>query len=170
MKKIRKGDIVARKSHGKDIIFYVKRIIKTENGDIAILNGIVERIEADCKIEDLEKIDYKIAKRNIEKTNEKLEEKIKNKRKEEYEIAIVSRSNSRINQKIVTGKILHLDGDKKYSQKSYNYYKKLGLNAIVKNIPEYKQPKVVYQLLKIYNPDILIITRTRWYDKKRNKL
>ena len=66
--------------------------------------------------------------------------------------------NIELKQKIITGKILHLDGDRRYSQKSYNYYKKLGLNAIVKNIPEYKQPKEVYRLLKIYNPDILIIT------------
>ena len=36
------------------------------------------------------------------------------------------------------GKILHLDGDKKYSYKSYKYYKRMGLNVIVKNIPEYK--------------------------------
>ena len=36
--------------------------------------------------------------------------------------------------------------------------KKFGLNAIVKNIPEYRQPRVVYKLLKIYRPDILIIT------------
>ena len=57
-----------------------------------------------------------------------------------------------------TGKILHLDGDKKYSIKSYEYYKKLGLNAIVKNIPEYMQPKSIYRLLEIYKPDILVIT------------
>lgn len=38
------------------------------------------------------------------------------------------------------------------------YYKKLGLNAVVRNIPENKQPKVVYRLLSIYNPDILVIT------------
>lgn len=58
----------------------------------------------------------------------------------------------------MTGKILHLDGDKKYSEKSYRYYRKLGLDAIVKNIPEYRQPKVVYNLLQIYKPDILVIT------------
>ena len=63
-----------------------------------------------------------------------------------------------LKERIITGKILHLDGDRRYSQKSYNYYKKMGLNAIVKNIPEYKQPRVVYKLLKIYQPDILIIT------------
>ena len=39
------------------------------------------------------------------------------------------------------------------------YYKKMGLNAIVRNIPENKQSKVVYRLLQIYNPDILVITR-----------
>ncbi len=59
---------------------------------------------------------------------------------------------------MITGKILHLDGDKKYSQKAYIQYKKMGLNAMVKNIPEYKQPTLVYKLLKIYTPDILVIT------------
>lgn len=29
---IRKGDIVGRKSYGKDIVFYVDRIIKVKNG------------------------------------------------------------------------------------------------------------------------------------------
>ncbi len=59
----------------------------------------------------------------------------------------------------VTGKILHLDGDKRYSEKSVRYYKKMNLDAVVKNIPEYRQPKVVYNLLEHYRPDILIITR-----------
>lgn len=66
--------------------------------------------------------------------------------------------NKRIAEKTVTGKILHLDGDKKYSQKAYMYYKKMGLNSVVKNIPEYRQPEEVYDLLKRYNPDILVIT------------
>ena len=57
-------------------------------------------------------------------------------------------------------KLISADGDKKYSEKSVNYYRKMGLNATVKNIPENKQPKVVYKLLQIYQPDILIITRT----------
>ena len=39
------------------------------------------------------------------------------------------------------------------------YYKKMGLNAVVKNIPENRQSKIVYRLLTIYNPDILVITR-----------
>ena len=157
MKKVKKGDIVARKSHEKDIIFYVKRIIKTQSGEIAILTGLLERIEADSKIEDLEILDKKNRNYYLKRQEEKIKERIENK-KQDYEIGIIESQEKRISNKIVTGKILHLDGDKRYSQKSYNYYKKLGLNAIVKNIPEYRQPKVVYQLLKIYNPDILIIT------------
>lgn len=59
---------------------------------------------------------------------------------------------------VTTGFILHLDGDRKYSIKAYRYYQKNGLNAVVKNISESKQPKVVYRLLEHYQPDIVIIT------------
>ena len=57
-----------------------------------------------------------------------------------------------------SGTILHLDGDKRYSIKSDKYYRKMGLNAIVKYIPEYKQPYYVLSLLEKYKPDILVIT------------
>ena len=159
MSKIKKGDIVARKSYGKDIIFVVKNIISNNKCKIAILRGIIDRIEADSDIDDLEIVDSNDINEKLEKLNKRMNNKIiqTNENKEEYRIGIVSQI-TRNKEKIVTGKILHLDGDKKYSQKSSYYYKKLGLNAIVKNIPEYKQPKVVYQLLKMYNPDILIIT------------
>lgn len=158
MNKIEKGDIVARKSYGKDILFNVKRIVKTNKRDIALLSGVIERIEADSKLADLEKIDSKIAKKNIKEIEEKMNKRIEEYKKDEYKIAIIAQEEKRIQRKVVTGKILHLDGDKKYSEKSYYYYKKLGLNAVVKNIPEYKQPKVIYRLLTQYNPDILVIT------------
>ena len=61
-------------------------------------------------------------------------------------------------KEFITGKILHLDGDRNYSDKSFRYYRKMGLTAIVKNIPEYKQPSMVYNLLSYYKPDILIVT------------
>ncbi len=163
MNKIKKGDIVARKSHGKDILFMVKNIINTKNEKIAILRGVVDRIEADSSIEDLEIIDKKIVNEKIEALEHKMNNKIKITKETrglgDYKIGILTPSHGN-KEKIITGKILHLDGDKKYSQKSYYYYKKLGLDAIVRNIPEYRQPKVVYQLLKAYNPDILVITRT----------
>ena len=61
-------------------------------------------------------------------------------------------------KKFITGRILHLDGDKKYAQRAYNYYNKMGLNAIVKNISENQQPTIIYGLLNQYKPDILVIT------------
>ena len=61
-------------------------------------------------------------------------------------------------EEFTTGKILHLDGDRKYSEKSLKYYQKMGLKAIVKNIPENRQPKLVYNLLNFYKPDVLVIT------------
>ena len=146
MSQIKKGDIVGRKSYGKDIIFVVNSIINIQKKKIAILKGLIERIEADSEIEDLELIDKIEVRKKIKNEEQKIEARLE--------------TNKRTRAKITTGKILHLDGDKKYSEKSYRYYKKTGINAIVKNIPEYRQPKIVYQLLKIYDPDILVITRT----------
>lgn len=161
MEKIKKGDIVGRKSYGKDIIFRVTNIIENPKEKVAILNGIVERIEADSNVSDLELIEKEEVKRKLKELDNILEKRIE-KSVEKYEdrnykIGVIT-NNTRAKEKIVTGKILHLDGDRKYSEKSYRYYKKLGLNAIVKNIPEYRQPKVVYRLLELYNPDILVIT------------
>lgn len=157
MKQIKKGDIVARKSYGKDIIFRVKRIIYTQEKKIAILTGIFQRIEADSELEDLELAEEKRIQTNMDVVEQKLKERIEQNKQKDYKIGILTK-NVRLTDRIITGRILHLDGDKRYSEKSYRYYKKLGLNAIVKNIPEYKQPKLVYSLLKKYKPDILIIT------------
>lgn len=150
MREIKKGDIVSRNSYGNDIIFSVKRVIKlSDKRKIALLKGIDVRIEADAPIEDLQIVSKEEQKRR----EEDLEVRIINKIKREHR-------ESRRKEIIYTGRILHLDGDRKYSEKSAMYYKKIGLNATVKSIPENKQPKVVYRLLQIYNPDILVITRS----------
>lgn len=158
-KQIRKGDIVVRKSYGKDVVFVINDIVNVKGKKIAILRGMFERILADSEISDLETVSKIIINKNKEEFERKLNNKIKKRRRDvnEYRIAILTQ-NTRTKEKIVTGKILHLDGDKKYSEKAYRYYQKIGLDVVVKNIPEYKQPKVVYKLLKIYNPDILVVT------------
>ena len=130
MKKIKKGDIVARKSYGKDIIFYVKRLVKTSNTDIAILCGLFERIEADNNIEDLELLDYKTIKNFFDDEEKRFNSRITEK-SNEYRFNFIS-DESKFREKIITGKILHLDGDKRYSQKSYNYYKKVRIKCYCK--------------------------------------
>lgn len=161
MNDIKKGDIVVRKSYGKDIIFRVINILNKPEEKIAVLNGVIERIEADSKIADLELVDKQKVKDILRKMDSKIEKRIEKSKQQwedrNYRIGVVT-NQTRAKEKIITGKILHLDGDRKYSEKSYRYYRKLGLNAIVKYIPEYRQPRVVYQLLESYNPDILVIT------------
>ena len=164
MNKLKKGDIVARLSYNKDILFEITGIIKTKSqGEIYILKGITERIEADSSREDLEKIDKRLAEVRIKNTENRIYNYIeqclnvyiykKNTIKED--------SNKRkINKIVKTGKILHLDGDKRYADKSARYYRNLGLDAIVRNVAEIKQAHVVKNLLDRYEPDIVILTRT----------
>ena len=150
---IKKGDIVGRKSYGKDIYFIVNQILTTtRNHKFAILKGLNIRIEADSPIEDLEIIGKDEIINSIKKYDSFLEERIK--KNKIYE----SNEKNFTRQKIYLGKILHLDGDRRYSDKSAKYYNKAGLNAIVKNVPENRQASIVVPLLKKYNPDILIVT------------
>ena len=114
-RKVKNGDYVTRESHGKDILFSVERIIKLSNGkENVILKGVTYRIKADAPIEDLCIINKKDAIKLIEKCDcrileiaDKIEKKSNSKRKK---------------MQVKTGLILHLDGDKRYSQKSLAYY------------------------------------------------
>mgnify|MGYP005771539229 FL=1 len=158
MKKIKKNDKVIQKSYGKDLIFKVTNIINTKDGEIAILKGITERVQLNSPVEELEVIDRNVVSNAVKEWDKKIENRVKKEKGDSLINEGINIFNKMSNNKIKTGKILHLDGDKKYSEKSYRYYKKMGLDAVVKNIPEYKQPQVVYNLLNIYNPDILVIT------------
>ena len=105
MNKIKKGDIVGRKSYGKDIIFTVVRIIDNKKEKIAILNGVYERIEADSTLEDLEIIPKKNIQQYAENFNKRLTNKIKK------ENGLISLNDNRTREKIISGRILHLDGE-----------------------------------------------------------
>ena len=74
MKKIKKGDIVSRNSYQNDILFYVEKIIKTENrGKVAILKGVTIRIEADAPIDDLELPNESRIKENLKRIDKQIE-------------------------------------------------------------------------------------------------
>ena len=153
MNKIKKGDTVTRISYGKDILFRVEKITKGKNGrKKAILKGITERIVACSYLDDL----CIIEKKELDKKLKELDKKYNKRMLNNKYFGIYE--NKRIKKIDLTGKILHIDGDKKYSEKSYRYYKKMRLNAIVKNIAEYRQPRQIYRLLQYYQPDIVVIT------------
>lgn len=162
MGKIKKGDIVGRKSYGKDILFKVEKILKRKNEEpIAILKGLIIRIEADATLDDLVVMETKQIQTNMRSLEDRLENKIKN-------CTVLSKQTAssffkrgflkRETRGEENGVILHLDGDKRYSDKSVKCYKQLNLNAIVRNVPENKQEYVVYDLLNRYKPDVLVIT------------
>ncbi len=156
MYKIKKGDIVGRISYGKDILFTVERIIKQSSGkQVAILKGVILRIEADADIEDLVIMEKQQVETTMRSLENKIEDKVKKctKKNDKERKKFFKRSLEDIN-----GKILHLDGDKRYTEKSMRYYRKIGLNAIVRNVAENRQEYVVMDLLNRYNPDILVIT------------
>ena len=122
-------------------------------------NGVHYRIEADAELEDLEKIE----KQEEELFRQGMEGKLKQRLAKSAKNIFFKKENTQRNLSS-NALILHLDGDKRYTQKSQRYYNKLGLRAIVKNVPENKQPQVIGSLVRRYNPDIIVITRTWRYD------
>lgn len=146
MKKIKKGEIVGRISYGNDIFFIVDKIIKlSNNSQLAILKGLTMRITADSPLDDLELIDKNIFQSTIDNAEKRL-------------ISHLKKYGKRFKKAYNYGKVLHLDGDPRYSQKSVKYYREIGINAIVKNISESRQPLVVNNLLNRFKPDVLVIT------------
>lgn len=100
--KIKKGDVVARKSYNKDIIFIVDRIIDNK---IVILTGITTRLKADSPIEDLVLID----KENVNNIYKEINKRIEG----DIDKSLIQKNSffKRSDKVIYTGKILHLDGD-----------------------------------------------------------
>ena len=162
MPSINVGDIVARKSYGKDILFKVVSIEK-QNSHITrvVLKGMDIRIIADAMPDDLEvqsQNDIREYQReSIRKSNQCIKcifrereiEREKRKDKEEkFEESFFE----------VPPKLLHLDGDKDYLEMCVNTYKQLGLNPLGYTVSEHQQPKEVKKLLLEYRPDILVLT------------
>ena len=176
MSKFRKGDIVGRNSYKQDVLFEITNIIKTSNNKrIMVLKGITERIEADSPEEDLRLVDKRVVEEKIKTFEDKITDRIEQCLKDpKYCICKAKnifdlKQEKRSSKIIKTGKILHLDGDKRYTEKSIKYYKSLGLDAIVKNIPENRQAQMVRGLLDRYEPDVLVLTGHDRNDKKRNR-
>lgn len=148
--KLKKGDIVGRLSYNKDIAFVISNIIRYKDEEVAILKGLITRIEADSPLDDLELLENSRITELLDRFDREIENRKKN---------LLTNENDELKRNHeYYGKILHLDGDRKYSEKSQKFYRSMGLNVVVKNIPENRQPQMIYSLLNRYNPDILVIT------------
>lgn len=143
---LKKGYVVARKSYGKDVIFVIDKIIKRRGRtDFAILKGLTIRIKADAPVSDLEIVSKEEIEKSLKDVEETIEQRARKRCEEEQQYIKIAK---RYREIIYTGKILHLDGDRKYMEKSVRYYKQLGLNAIVRNVLESRQPRVISRIAR----------------------
>ncbi|GIM29647.1 sporulation peptidase YabG [Clostridium polyendosporum] len=161
------GDLVVRKSYGKDITFKIIDIREDNNEVFYVLKGINIRIIADAKIEDLEEVDDNFTGEKDKIFNARVNEAIK---KVMLSRDLLGRNlQSRINKsaKIIPekelvfgrpGKILHIDGDPQYLDACLKVYKQLNLNATGKSISEKEQPLQVVEIVKVVKPDIVVLT------------
>lgn len=140
------GDLVTRKSYNNDIVF---QIIEIKN-NTSYLKGIYIRLLADSSLDDLEP--YK---------GRDLEE-------EEFERSLIPKNMDRSDYFYLPGKILHIDSDPDYLKKCLNYYEKMNIwsKGIIMN--ESEIPKSISNLIREYNPNIVVITGHDAYYKKNN--
>lgn len=168
MAQLKVGDIVGRKSYGCDVLFKVANIREANGIRIVTLKGISYRIEADAPENDLElQPEQKVAEyRNkcmrLAETPEKQPARRDGYRARYpvYPKKALYRDTS--NEKTVEikkpGTVLHIDGDPDYLETCINEYRKIGLNATGKYVPEKDQASAAVQLLQEYRPDILVLT------------
>ena len=136
------GDIVSRNSYNNDVVF---EIIAIQNG-VALLKGSFVRLYADAPLEDLVLSDNR----------------------DEYEPDLKVEELDRDEFFYLPGKVLHLDGDESYLNKSLDYYKKNGVLAIGKCIKESEMSDYILDLLTEIKPDIVVITGHDAYYERNN--
>ena len=145
----KKGDLVSRISHNHDVIF---KIVDFDGG-LVKLNGVNLRLSADADVNDLVIVsdtkndDEQIIERNMK------------------ELGI-----DRDNYFYLPGKILHIDGDDDYLNRCMNFYKNMGIKANGLTLKEIDITSNIYDLVKEYRPDIVVITgHDAYYSKKKDK-
>ncbi len=145
---IKKGDYVTRKSYENDTIFLVLNV----RDNIYYLKGVDVRLYADSQKDDLVKV-------NKPKENDEFIEKFK----DEF---LMNRNEFFY----LPPKLLHLDGDPQYLERCLKFYKEAGVMAIGKSVNEADIPKVLPNLLKEVNPDIVIISGHDAYYRKKGDI
>ena len=153
MNKFKIGDIVARKSYGGDLYFRVAAVIERGDGKTSyLLKGLVYRLEADSYGDDLVRLRPSDAHMILRNEITIARKKSCARRISPWwaHMAAIFRARP--------GSVLHLDGSADYLEMCIKYYREASLNVIGKTVEERKQPEAVGQLIRRYQPDILVVT------------
>ncbi|UOF91802.1 sporulation peptidase YabG [Fodinisporobacter ferrooxydans] len=156
------GDVVVRKSYGRDLCFRIVEI--DETSESATLKGIDVRLMADAPLEDLEIVTQ--ADRALYQAPYRKEESdtlrvIRQERLLEHEkraLKIESKYRGVEDFFERPGQVLHLDGDGEYLNKCLKVYGELGIRAVGHHVQESEMAIHLLELLEVYSPDILILT------------
>ncbi|MBS5114332.1 MAG: peptidase [Erysipelotrichaceae bacterium] len=132
------GDLVERIKYGKDIVFEIYDI----QNDIYYLKGVEVRLIADSEESDLELATDIRTPFHIDE------------------------SKLLRNDKVIKGKVLHLDGDLRYLKMCEAKYKDLGLRSVCVSMKESEMKDQVIELLEKHRPQILVITGHDSMDSK----
>lgn len=156
------GDIVVRKSYGKDITFKIIDMKKKGNVENIILKGINIRIIADSTEDDLEEAKEDDGSKD-RILNTRVNEAIKNALRFRGGVRDKIEKSAKMKNKQELmfgrpGRILHVDGDSEYMETCLKVYKQLSLDAVGRTIPEREQPEVIVDLVKEIKPDIVVLT------------
>ena len=143
------GDLVTRISHKHDVLF---KIISIEDNTV-FLKGVDLRLVADSDIDDLVKVDEHVTEDSliIEKNVRDLN---------------IDRSQ----YFYLPGKILHIDGDNDYLERCMKFYADMHVKANGLALSEIEMGNRILELLKEFNPDIVVITGHDAYYSKKNDI
>lgn len=156
---MKQGDLVTRKSYGHDVIFKIVLIQE----QTAILRGTAFRLLADSPLSDLvpakelhSPLDVEAASRNAESLRMLNESRM---RQIEHNFTTISQLLKESHSYFeVPGKVLHLDGDSNYLQKSLQLYSQLRVPAEGHYAHESEMADLLPKLMQRVKPDIIVIT------------
>lgn len=160
------GDLVVRKSYGKDVTFRIEYM----DHNRAIIKGTEFRLLADAPISDLDPVTSDIPSTKAQEARIKAQQSLQRLRQDRRSLeaqnqAILGADRSIGGEGIsgqsyfeVPGMVLHLDGDPIYLKKSMELYEKLRVPAQGHYVNERSMPDVLYRLLPNVRPDIVVIT------------
>lgn len=140
------GDYVTRISYNNDLCFKILSI----NDGVVVLEGVNKRLIADANINDLILVSTKEVLQLEKKSKERLNQLTKLSRHKLH----------------MTGKILHIDGDKKYLDKCLELYNELSLPAYGVYMSEECIKDYILELIDQLDPDIIVLTGHDSYNKK----
>jgi len=141
------GDIVARKSYNLDTMFKIEAIEERQ----AILKAIFFRFKATATLDDLELVssdDFRQAEKEEEQHVKNVIPPIQND----------MRNLEKEGDFFISGRILHIDGDDDYLERSAKLYEHADVYATTIFIKEPLMPERVPDLVKQLRPNIVVIT------------